>query len=113
MTERVRTIRRAALVVVASASVVFSLAVVWLVITPAAIEQVTTWHLLGLFGLLMLPGVTLGAIELDRRAARRAAAARQEPPRVLPRFHPPDAAESDEADRTAAHRRRSQHAPQR
>lgn len=66
-----RSLRKAALVLIAAASAacgVFLMAV----LMPDGIREAGTGHLLGLLGLLVLPAVTLAALDLDRRAARRA-----------------------------------------
>jgi hypothetical protein len=62
--------RRAAVVVVAVGCVLSGVVLVWRLATPELIPSLGTWSLVGIIGLFVLPAVTLGAWELDRRAAR-------------------------------------------
>ena len=62
--------RRAAVVVVAVGCVLSGVVLVWRLATPELIPSLGTWSLVGIIGLFVFPAVTLGAWELDRRAAR-------------------------------------------
>jgi hypothetical protein len=73
-----RTLRKAALVSAATASTASGLFLLFRLM-PDHVRIAPTAALVGLMALLVLPGVTLAALELDRRAARRAEARRAAP----------------------------------
>lgn len=66
-----RSLRKAALVFVATVCTGCGLFLMFRLM-PDRVEVAPTATLLGLLGLLVLPGVTLAALELDRRAVARA-----------------------------------------
>lgn len=65
-----RSLRKAALVFLATACTGCGLFLIFRLM-PDRVGVVATSTLLGLLGLLVLPGVTLAALELDRRAVSR------------------------------------------
>jgi hypothetical protein len=67
----VMKLRRAALGAVAAISVAMALFLVWYLVTPARIAAAPLTGLLGVLALMVLPGATLAAWELDRRALSR------------------------------------------
>ena len=71
MRESVMKLRRAAVAAVAALSVVMAVFLVWSLVTPARIGAAPLTGLLGVLALMVLPGATLAAWELDRRAASR------------------------------------------
>jgi hypothetical protein len=82
--ESVLKLRRAAVAAVAALSVAMALFLVWYLVTPARIGAAPLTGLLGVLALMILPGATLAAWELDRRAlarvpAHRTAASRPRP----------------------------------
>jgi hypothetical protein len=64
-------LRRAAVAAVAAISVAMALFLVWYLVTPARIGAAPLTGLLGVLALMVLPGATLAAWELDRRALSR------------------------------------------
>lgn len=62
-------LRKAAMVLVASCSIVGALILVWQVVTVEHVAMLSNSQLLGVLALFLLPGGTLAAWELDRRAA--------------------------------------------
>jgi membrane protein implicated in regulation of membrane protease activity len=84
-------LRRAAVVTIAALSVGLAVFLVWHIVTPAQIAGAPLAALLGVLALMVLPGATLAAWELDRRAARTAAPAQgsdgQEPEPPPARIH--------------------------
>jgi|ERR1051326_4902267 hypothetical protein len=87
-------LRRGAVVTVAVLSFVAAIFLVWSLATRERLGMLNTSDLLGVLALFLLPGATLGAWELDRRASRQAAA---EPEREEPgvRVHRPSREMSD------------------
>ena len=71
MRQSVMKLRRAAVAVVAALSVVMALFLVWYLVTPSRIGAAPLTGLLGVLALMVLPGATLAAWELDRRALSR------------------------------------------
>lgn len=68
-----RSARRAALVSVAAASVLFACVLVWNLMPGGTMGNVATWTLAAVLALVLLPVASLVAWEVDRRAAARAA----------------------------------------
>jgi hypothetical protein len=68
-----RSARRAALVSVAAASVLFACVLVWNLMPGGTMGNVATWTLAAVLALVLLPIASLVAWEVDRRAAARAA----------------------------------------
>lgn len=68
-----RSARRAALVSVAAASVLFACVLVWNLMPGGTMGHVATWTLAAVLALVLLPIASLVAWEVDRRAAARAA----------------------------------------
>lgn len=68
MDDSVRLARKAAVALIAGASIVVGLILIWYFVRPGFIGQVTTAHMLVLLGLFLMPVVTLAARELERRA---------------------------------------------
>ncbi len=68
-----RSARRAALVSVAAASVLFACVLVWHLMPGGSMGHVATWTLAAVLALVLLPIASLVAWEVDRRAAARAA----------------------------------------
>jgi hypothetical protein len=62
-------LRKAAMVLVASCSIVGAVVLVWQVVTVEHVAMLSNGQLLGVLALFLLPGGTLAAWELDRRAA--------------------------------------------
>ena len=71
MRRSVCTLRKSAMVFVAGLSVVFALFLVQHLVTPGRIGQIADPGLVAVLALLVLPGATAVAWELDRRAAQR------------------------------------------
>jgi|GEM_PF-6777444 len=68
-----RSARRAALVSVACASVLFACVLIWNLMPGGVMGDVATWTLAAVLALVLLPIASLVAWEVDRRAAARAA----------------------------------------
>ncbi|MDX2118771.1 MAG: hypothetical protein SFY96_11360 [Planctomycetota bacterium] len=68
-----RSARRAALVSVACASILFACILVWNLMPGGSLGGVATWTLAAVLALVLLPIASLVAWEVDRRAAARAA----------------------------------------
>lgn len=74
MSSVLRSARKWGVVFVAVASVIAGARIVWDVVQPGVLHAVPTTALLVLAGLFILPGLTMIAWDLDRRAAAHAPA---------------------------------------
>ena len=66
-------VRKGAIALVGAFSVVVAMFLIWQLATPERIGTLSNGLLAGMLALVVLPGVTLGAWELDRRASLRRA----------------------------------------
>ncbi len=99
-----RVLRKASLILVAAVSAFCGLVLLWRETAEARLSGAPTEYLLWLLALLVLPGVTLAAIELDRRANAG-------PPPAPPFPKAPEHAHPGASRRASArHRRRVRHA---
>lgn len=64
-----RTRRAVGVVLAVVASVSLGVVLIWRLVTPEVVQDLATSELLALFGLLLLPVLTVCAILADRRAA--------------------------------------------
>lgn len=71
------TLRRGAVIIVAAASVVGAMILIWNLVSREHIERLSTLQLLAMLALFLLPGATYAAWELDRRAVRERARAEE------------------------------------
>src|SRR5437868_1789016 len=78
MRDTVPAVRKAAIVLVAASSVVCALGLVWGLGARDHIGLLSNGHLLGMLAMLLLPGATAAAWEMDRRAVVKAGASRRE-----------------------------------
>lgn len=62
-------LRKTAIVVVAIASVIGAVGAIWILVTRGEVTSLSTLQLLAMLALVLLPGATFAAWELDRRAA--------------------------------------------
>ncbi|MEZ6242518.1 MAG: hypothetical protein R3B57_05685 [Phycisphaerales bacterium] len=68
-------LRRLALAGASLATLWVGMTLVWALVRPGVVEQVGTMSLVGVVGLLLAPVLTLAAVRLDARVARREFAA--------------------------------------
>lgn len=73
MESTIRQARRIGLIAVGLVSALGALAAAWWLVVPESIGNVGTPVLVGLLAMLVLPGLTLVAWALERRAAHRSA----------------------------------------
>jgi hypothetical protein len=66
-------LRRAAIAVIAVLSVLVAVLLVWVMASRETIGVLSNAQLMGILSLLLLPGATFAAWEVERRAAQRAA----------------------------------------
>lgn len=84
----VRAARKAAVALIATASVFVGLLLIWYFVRPGVIAQVTTPHMLVVLGLFLMPVVTLAAWEMERRV--RASSPADTQPAPAPELPGPD-----------------------
>ncbi|MBL8764969.1 MAG: hypothetical protein JNM07_11930 [Phycisphaerae bacterium] len=68
MAKHARRIRRSILAMACMSSILLALLLVWRFITFESVAELRTAELVGLLGLLLLPGATLAALLFDRKA---------------------------------------------
>jgi hypothetical protein len=72
-------VRHLAAGTIGAGSIIAGVVLAFRLVTPALVERLPTFELLGLLGLLILPLLTLWALATHRRAAARVPALRPEP----------------------------------
>lgn len=87
----VRSIRLAGIVAAACLTLLSGVALVWFFVQPETLPLLSTWQLAAILGAFVLPGLCLGAWQVDRQAsahAPRARVAKQATTPAVPREAP-------------------------